>query len=137
MNTEQLLFESISDAGEQLGGATRDFMESRFGADLGDIRIHRSAASDSVNQASESLAYAVDNHIGFKTGFNESCGELYLYVLAHELVHVLQKRRAKHTNKHTLGSTWVLEEEADRIACEVLCGTPSSTAATHSRWKIS
>jgi hypothetical protein len=91
MNTKQLLLESISDPGEQLGGATRNFMERRFDADLGDIRIHRSAASDSVSRASGSLAYAVDNHIGFKTGFNESCGELYLYVLAHELVHVLQK----------------------------------------------
>jgi len=123
MNTKQLLLESISDPGEQLGGATRDFMESRFDADLGDIRIHRSATSDSVNRASGSLAYAVDNHIGFKTGFDESCGKLYLYVLAHELVHVLQKRAAKQAQKQTPGLACVLEEEADRIACEVLCGT--------------
>jgi hypothetical protein len=112
-----LLLESISDPGEQLAGATRDFMESRFGVDLGDIRIHHSAASDSLNRATGSLAFVVDNHIGVKTGFNESCGELFLYVLAHELVHVLQKRRASKAQKQTLGSAWVLEEEADRIAC--------------------
>ena len=121
MNKKQvLLLESISDSGEQLAGATRDFMESRFGTDLGDIRIHRSAASDSLNRVSGSLAFTVDNHIGFKTGFKESCGEAFLYVLAHELVHVLQKRRGKNARQRTLGSAWVLEEEADRIACEVL-----------------
>jgi hypothetical protein len=122
MNTKQLLLEFISDPGEQLAGATKDLMESCFGADLDDIRIHRSAASDALNRASGSLAFAVDNHIGFKSGFDESCGELFSYVLAHELVHVLQKRRAKKTSKQTLGSGWALEEEANRIACEVLGG---------------
>ena len=127
-----MLLESISDPGEHLAGATKDFMESGFGADLDDIRIHRSAASDSLNRASGSLAFAVDNHIGFKTGFDESCGELFLYVLAHELVHVLQKRRARKASKQTLGSAWVLEEEADRIACEVLSGTRLSNVTADS-----
>lgn len=126
MNAKQLLLESISNPGEKLATATRDFMESRFGADLGDVRIHHSAASDSLNRAAGSLAFAVDNHIGFKDGLNESCGEAFLYVLAHELVHVLQKRKAREARTQALGSGWVLEQEADRIACEALGGAPLS-----------
>jgi hypothetical protein len=106
-----------------------------FGADLDDIRIHRSAASDSLNRASGSLAFAVDNHIGFKTGFDESYGELFLCGLAHELVHVLQKRRARKASKQTLGSAWVLEEEADRIACEVLRGTHRLFSGMKQNWR--
>ena len=123
MNTKEMLLEAISDPGEQLAAATKDFMENRFGAVLGDIRIHYSAASDSLNRAFGSLAFAIDDHIGFRTGFNESCGRLFLYVLTHELVHVLQKRKSREVPNQTLGSALVLEVEADRIACEVLGGT--------------
>src|SRR5271165_5708448 len=123
MNRKRLLLEAICDPGQKLSPPTKNFMESRFCADLGDIRIHHTAASDSLNRASASLAFAVENHIGFKSGFDESSGELFLYVLAHELVHVLQKRRARKAPKQRPGQPWVLEEEADRIACQVLGGT--------------
>jgi len=123
MNTEEMLLEAISDPGERLAAARKDFMESRFGAALGDIRIHYSAASDALNRTFGSLAFAIDDHIGFRTGFNESCGRLFLHVLAHELVHVLQKRKSRQAPNQTPGSALVLEVEADRIACEVLAAT--------------
>ena len=104
MNREEILLETISDPGQPLAAATKDIMESRFGAVLGDVRIHYSAASDSVNRTFGSLAFTIDNHIGFKAGFNENCGLLFLYVLAHELVHVLQKRKSREAAR--LSPTW-------------------------------
>jgi Domain of unknown function (DUF4157) len=104
MNTEEMLLEAISDPGEPLAAATKDFMESRFGAVLDDVRIHYSAASDSVNRTFGSSAFAIDNHIGFRAGFNENCGRLFLYVLAHELVRVLQKRKSREAPKPDSGA---------------------------------
>src|SRR5215471_3683967 len=122
MNMEKILLEAISEPGERLAAVTKDFMEGRFDTGLGDVRIHHSAASDSLNKAFGALAFTVGNRIGFATGFNGRFGGLFLYALAHELVHVLQKRRARQAADQTLGSVWLLEAEADRIACEVLDG---------------
>ena len=69
------------------------------------------------------VSVSIDDHIGFRAGFNENCGRLFLYVLAYELVHVLQKRKSKEAPNQTQGPGLVLEVEADRIACEVLGGT--------------
>jgi hypothetical protein len=122
MNAKTLLLESIADSGEPLSARMKDFMEKRFEADLSDVRVHHSAVADFLNRASGSLAFTLGNHIGFRTGFDHRCGELFYYVLAHELVHVLQKRRATIAPKPALGSARVLEEEADGIALEVLNG---------------
>jgi hypothetical protein len=122
MNTKQFLLTFVADLGEPLPAETKNYMENRFNADLSDVRIHYSDASDALNTASGSLAFTIENHIGFKTGFDEKCGEQFLFVLAHELAHVLQKRRASIAPKQPLGRASVLEAEAVRIAHEVLAG---------------
>jgi Domain of unknown function (DUF4157) len=132
MNTKYLVLDSVADHGDPLAAETKHFMEDRFNADLSDVRIHYSAASDALNTASGSLAFTIDNHIGFKTGFDQKCGEHFQFVLAHELAHVLQKRQASIAPNQPLGSASVLEAEAVRIAHEVLAGKRLSSCTADS-----
>jgi hypothetical protein len=104
MNTIQVALELVAEPGKPLAARTKNFMENRFNADLSDVCIHYSASSHALNAASGSLAFTVDNHIGFKAGFDEKYGEQFLYVLAHELAHILQKRQSKVAPNQPLGS---------------------------------
>jgi hypothetical protein len=71
-------------------------MESRFGDDLGDVRVHTdSHAAESASQVS-ARAYTVANHVVFGAGEWKPGDPDGDRLLAHELTHVLQQGGGLH-----------------------------------------
>jgi hypothetical protein len=79
--------------GEPLGEATRLDMESRFGQDFGDVRIHRDGGAASTARAAHAEAYTSGEHIVFAPGRFDPASTGGRGLIAHELAHVVQQRR--------------------------------------------
>src|SRR2546428_10919391 len=57
-----------SDEGAPLAGETRDLMESRLGADFGDVRIHTDSKASESARSVQAHAYTVGNDVVFQSG---------------------------------------------------------------------
>jgi Domain of unknown function (DUF4157)/Lysine-specific metallo-endopeptidase len=81
--------------GGPLDAVTRAWMEPRFGADFGRVRIHTgtSAATRAANVSAQ--AYTVGEHVVFGAGQYQPGNEPGRRLLAHELAHVVQQRSGK------------------------------------------
>jgi hypothetical protein len=129
INTTDLFRQVIVDRGDPLELSLRRFMEDKFDANFSDVRVHHSKTADAINRIHGSIAFTIYNRIGFRSGFDEECGELFNYVLAHELVHVLQKRRPiRHLKKAP--SLAPLEREAGVVADAALTDQKPIVRAT-------
>lgn len=80
--------------GSPLPSAVRSFMEPRFGADFGRVRIHTGAAAAQQSAALNANAFTVGEHIYFgRDKFQpQSAGGQEL--IAHELTHTIQQGAA-------------------------------------------
>jgi hypothetical protein len=74
-------------AGSGLPDATRNTMESSFGADLGAVRVHQDAESDSLARSMTAKAFTTGSDI-FLRG-DQSANDTSL--MAHEMTHVVQQ----------------------------------------------
>jgi len=80
-----------------LDGATRGFMENRFGRDFGDVRVHHGTQAAAAADSLGAQAFTTGNDIFFNRGQynpNSSGGRR---LLAHELAHTVQQKGAKGT----------------------------------------
>lgn len=77
--------------GTSLHAGTRDFMESRFGYDFSDVRIHTGAHSEGMNRDIRSLAFTSGTDIFFASGQYRPEIDSGRHLLAHELTHVVQQ----------------------------------------------
>jgi hypothetical protein len=82
---------ALASSGQPLDATTRAFMESRFGADFGGVRIH--TGSDAAASAREiaAQAYTSNEHIVFAPGQYAPHTSAGRQLLAHELAHVQQQ----------------------------------------------
>lgn len=81
-----------SGGGRPMDAGTRQFMESRFGQDFGQVRIHTDARAAESAAAIQAKAYTSGRDIVFGAGeYRPESGE-GRRLLAHELVHVGQQR---------------------------------------------
>jgi uncharacterized protein DUF4157 len=78
--------------GSPLDRGMRGFMESRLGADFGDVRIHTDAKASESARSVQAYAYTVGNDVVFQSGKYEPESESGRRMLAHELTHVVQQR---------------------------------------------
>lgn len=74
-----------------LDGATRSFMESRFGRDLGQVRVHHGPQAADAAQALGAKAFTVGQDIFFNHGQYQPQSRNGRELLAHELTHTLQQ----------------------------------------------
>ena len=91
----QIVQEVLRAPGQPLDLSTRTFMESRFGADFGRVRVHaddRAAESADVIRA---RAYTVGRDVVFGARGYAPSTQSGRELLAHELAHTIQQR---HTN---------------------------------------
>src|SRR6478735_6110926 len=79
-------------AGQPLDAATRQFMESWAGRDLGGVRIHTGAPAADSARSLGAQAYTVGSHIVFGANRYDPRSPSGARLLAHELVHVAQAR---------------------------------------------
>jgi|GEM_PF-2287551 len=97
--------EVLGSSGESLDPATRSFMESRFGRDFSEVRIHKDARANKSATTVNALAYTVGPHIVFGRNRYAPESNAGRHLLAHELTHVVQQSSAVSGNGFTIGTT--------------------------------
>lgn len=77
--------------GRELPADTRSFMESRFQADFGGVRIHTGAAAQSLSKTIHAQAFTHGGDIYFNSGKYDPGSAAGRSLLAHELTHTIQQ----------------------------------------------
>ena len=91
--------------GSPLPEETKGFMESRFGADFSDVRIHDDSTAASMNQSIQAQAFTQGKDIYFNSGKYSPNSHRGKSLIAHELTHVLQQRGDEIAPKEAKQST--------------------------------
>ncbi len=85
-----IVHHALESPGESLDGATRAFLEPRFGRDLADVRVHTGAQAAASAAAVRARAVTVGRDIVFGAGQYSPRSAGGRWLLAHELAHVAQ-----------------------------------------------
>ena len=80
--------------GEPLPLSVRRFMEPRFNADFGTIRVHDNDNAARLNRGVRAKAFAIGNHIFFGRGQYQPESDEGRELIAHELTHTIQQGAA-------------------------------------------
>ena len=112
--------DSMRGNGNGLDSAFREKMESGFGHDFSDVRIHQDSQSDVLNRQMTAKAFTTGSDIFLRSDASTSDSHL----MAHELSHVVQQRSGVGSGgAMTAGpADDPLEHEADQTADAVLSG---------------
>lgn len=81
--------------GRSLDPVVREPMESAFGADLGDVRIHTDEAADTLNRQLGARAFTTGSDVFFGQGEYAPSTSAGRHLLAHELAHTFQQTGAQ------------------------------------------
>ncbi|MGB8647429.1 MAG: DUF4157 domain-containing protein [Anaerolineae bacterium] len=92
----QQRLDATSGGGSPLPGETREFMESRFGADFGGVRVHIGGESAQLNREVSAQAFTHGQNIYLGDGKTDLQSGEGKRLLAHELTHVVQQTGAAH-----------------------------------------
>jgi hypothetical protein len=91
-------------------------MESRFGHDFSQVRVHADAPAASSARAARAHAYTVGNDVVFAAGRYAPHTSAGIGLLAHELTHVVQQSPSASRQGASAGSVATFEHTADRVA---------------------
>lgn len=83
-----------SGGGQPLSSDVRGYMEPRFGADFGNVRVHTDADSASLNNQLSARAFTYQNNIFFSRDQYQPGSSEGKQLLAHELTHTVQQGHA-------------------------------------------
>jgi Domain of unknown function (DUF4157) len=92
-----------SGGGRALGTRTRTFMESRFGRDFGDVRVHTGLAAEESARSVGAVAYTIGGDIVFGAGHYAPHTTEGRWLLSHELTHTIQQ--GGHASSHIAHDT--------------------------------
>jgi len=87
-----IVHDVLKSSGQSLDHSTRAFMESRFGYDFAQVRIHTDQKAMQSAKAISARAYTLGNDVVFGEGQYSREGEKRK-LIAHELTHVIQDSR--------------------------------------------
>ncbi|MGE5596911.1 MAG: DUF4157 domain-containing protein [Hyphomicrobiales bacterium] len=119
--------------GAGLSVGFKEKMESSFGEDFSDVKVHRDTEADSLNRSITAKAFTIGSDIFLRN----DVGEGDHHTLAHELTHVVQQRSGLGGGSG--GGMQVgaaddhAEHEADATASAVLSGAPAQRRADDER----
>jgi hypothetical protein len=112
--------------GSPLPPTIRQKMESFYGANFSDVRVHVGPQASAIG----ALAFTQGSHIHFAPGQYNPSSPQGQQVLGHELAHVLQQRSGRVRNPFGSGVAVVqdrhLEAEADRLGASAASHRPAS-----------
>jgi hypothetical protein len=83
--------DSLRGGGQPLADSTRAFMEPRFGADLGHVRVHTDTRAAETALNVNALAFTIGRDIVFGAGQYSPETPAGQRLVAHELTHVIQQ----------------------------------------------
>jgi len=116
-----IVHDVLRSPGHPLDDATRTYFEPRFSQDFSHVRVHSDSMAAKSAKAVNALAYAVGPHVVFASGQFQPESPAGRKLLAHELTHTLQQRRAAPNGNLLIGPTWdPFEREADAASQSVL-----------------
>ena len=123
--------------GSPLDEGVRSTMESSFGQDFSDVRVHTDSQASKSAEAVGANAYTVGSDIVFRSGHFDSSSPTGQRTIAHELSHVVQQRSGPVDGTDAPGGIRLsdpgdrFERAADATADQVLSGSgPASAPAT-------
>ncbi len=105
--------------GRPMDTGTLQFMESRFGQDFSQVRVHTDAQAAHSAAAIQARAYTSGRDIVFGQGQYQPSSERGRRLLAHELVHVGQQREGA-VQRACVGGRWHFEYDG--------CSVPTALA---------
>lgn len=107
-------------SGLQSGGAIpyQEKMERRFNTSFADVQCHADSASAQACAALGAQAYAMGNHIAFKTASPSEA------LVAHELTHVVQQRRGVDLKGGVGAPGDTYEQQAEAVEAAVQSDQP-------------
>jgi Domain of unknown function (DUF4157) len=114
--------------GSPIPDTTKTRMESSFGADFSQVRIHTDSAAASSARSVQAQAYTVGNDIVFGSGTPSLDSAAGQHGLAHELAHVVQQRSGPVEGTPAPGGVQIsdpsdrFETQAERVADQVQAG---------------
>ena len=118
------------DAGNQLHPTVRRHMETAFGADFSDVRVHQSPEPESMGAA----AYTRGKDIHFAPGQYDPASLSGQKLIGHELTHVVQQRVGRVVTPAgdgpPINASPQLESEADAVGARAARG--ENVERTHS-----
>jgi hypothetical protein len=92
-------------------------LEDYFRADLSSIRVWSDSRAHRMNERAKSYALTIGDEIYFRAGFYDPDHRTTRFILAHEVAHVLQKRKFLEFGEHSPCASAIdsrqLEHEAD------------------------
>mgnify|MGYP000632397346 CR=1 FL=1 len=77
--------------GHNMDSSTKGFMESRFGSNFSDVKIHTGSQAVQMSRDLNAQAFAVGNDVYFNEGKYNPSSTTGKHLLAHELTHTLQQ----------------------------------------------
>ncbi|WP_290804767.1 DUF4157 domain-containing protein [Flavobacterium sp.] len=77
--------------GATMDGETKNFMETRFGTDFSDVKIHTGSQAVQMSRELNAHAFTVGNDIYFNEGKYNPNSDSGKHLLAHELTHTVQQ----------------------------------------------
>lgn len=90
----QTAIQNKAGGGQPLSGEVRGYMEPRFGADFGNVRIHTDPESAGLSNQLSARAFTYQNHIFFSRNQYQPGSSEGKQLLAHELTHTIQQGQA-------------------------------------------
>ena len=107
--------------GHGIDSRVRGQMESAFGADFGNVRLHTDTQADTLNRELNARAFTTGQDIFFRQEAYNPGSSSGRELIAHELTHVVQQNGDKVQRKLTLGQPGdKYEQEADQMARAVM-----------------
>ncbi|MBD2520091.1 DUF4157 domain-containing protein [Nostoc sp. FACHB-973] len=113
-----IVHEVLRSPGQPLDSHTRAFMESRFGHNFSQVRVHTDVKAAESAQAVNALAYTVGQDVVFGAGQYAPGITAGKKLLAHELVHTLQQSKLELNKNLKLGKPSDFSEREADIAAQ-------------------
>ena len=109
--------------GKSMDHGTQIFMESRFGTDFSQVKIHTGSQAVQMSRELSAQAFTVGNDIYFNEGKYNPNSDSGKHLLAHELTHTIQQsggigrkiQRFAHTTTASVDSLAIEDYESSRI----------------------
>ncbi len=103
--------------GHNMDRGTQNFMESRFGADFSNIRIHTGQQAIQMSRDLNARAFTVGNDVYFNAGQYNPSSTSGKHLLAHELTHTIQQGGIQ---RKMIQRDFALEPPNPNVECEPL-----------------
>jgi hypothetical protein len=117
------VYEVLNTTGNPLDKNTRQFMESKFGQDFSQVKLHTDENATGSAQQMNAKAYTVGQNIVFDNKYYSPASHDGRHLLAHELTHTVQQKNSGSffAEKLKVGEAHdPSEREADNIADKIV-----------------